>query len=266
MAAVDDKVRCFRMENLSVEVHPDRKSLGAAAALAAADAMKQLGASLESFGVIFATGVSQLDTLEALTRIEGIPWDRVRGFHLDEYVGLPIEHVASFRRYLRENLRQKVDTMAFNEVDGTTADLDRFCRLYAEKLAADNPKLCLLGIGENGHLAFMDPAVADFEDPRDVKVVKLDAACRAQQVAEGWVNNLEEVPECAISVTIPAILRVPKLIVSVPGIRKAAIVRRTLVETISTKCPASILRTHPDVTVYLDRESASELDGLALPG
>jgi len=266
MIAVDAKVRRFRIENLSVEVHPSRESLGAAAALAAAEAMKQLGASLESFGVIFATGVSQLDTLEALTRIEGIPWDRVQGFHLDEYVGLSIEHAASFRRYLRENLIQKVGLLAFNEVDGTTQDLDKFCRLYAEKLEAASPKLCLLGIGENGHLAFMDPAVADFKDPQDVRVIRLDTACRAQQVAEGWFKNREEVPECAISVTIPAILRVPKLIVSVPGSRKAPIMRRTLEETISTKCPASILRTHPDVTVYLDQESASELDWSALPG
>jgi len=265
-AAVGEKVRRFRVQNLSVEVHPDGKSLGAAAALAAAKAMKDLGARLETFGVIFATGVSQQDTLEALTHIEGIPWDRVRGFHLDEYVGLPTEHVASFRRYLRENLTSKVDMRSFHEVDGTANDPDEVCRIYAEKLAAANPRLCLLGIGENGHLAFMDPAVADFNDPRDVKVVRLDAACRAQQVAEGWFNNLESVPECAISVTIPAILRVPKLIVSVPGSRKAAIARRTLEEAISTRCPATILRTHPDVTVYLDRESASELDGLALPG
>ena len=266
MTPVGEKVRRFRVENLSVEVHPDGKSLGAAAALAAACAMKQLGASLESFGVIFATGVSQQDTLEALTRMDGIPWDRVRGFHLDEYVGLPTEHVASFRRYLRENLTSKVDLRSFQEVDGTANDPDQVCRIYAEKLAAANPKLCLLGIGENGHLAFMDPADADFNEPRDVKVVKLDAACRAQQVAEGWFNSLEAVPERAISVTIPAMLRVPKLIVSVPGSRKAAIVRRTLEETISTKCPATILRTHPDVTVYLDQESAAELDGFAHPG
>jgi glucosamine-6-phosphate deaminase len=154
--------------------------------------------------------------------------------------------------------------MAFDEVDGTASDPDQFCRVYAGRLAAASPKLALLGVGENGHLAFMDPAVADFNDPQDVKVVSLDAACRAQQVAEGWFNSLEEVPERAISVTIPAILRVPKLIVSVPGIRKAAIMRRTLQETISTSCPASILRTHSDVTVYLDQESASELDGFAL--
>lgn len=265
MTVVGEKVKYFRVGNLSVEVHSDGKSLGAAAALAAAEAMKQLGARLESFAVIFATGVSQQDMLEALTRIHGIPWNQVRGFHLDEYVGLPIEHSASFRRYLRENLTRKVDMMSFYEVDGTAADPDQVCRLYAQNLVAADPRLCLLGIGENGHLAFMDPAVADFEDPRDVKVVKLDTACRTQQVAEGWFNNIEAVPERAISVTIPALLRVPKLIVSVPGIRKAAIMRRTLEEAISTACPATILRTHPDVTVYLDQESASELHGFTHP-
>jgi glucosamine-6-phosphate deaminase len=266
MTVVDEKVRCFRVENLSVEIHTGAKSLGAAAALAAAEAMKQLGASVESIGVVFATGVSQLDTLEALTQIDGIPWNRVQGFHLDEYVGLPIEHRASFRRYLREHLTQKVNMNAFHEVNGTSPDPDRFCRIYAEMLATASPKLALLGVGENGHLAFMDPAVADFKDPQDVKVVKLDMDCRAQQVAEGWFDSLEAVPECAISVTIPAILRIPKLIVSVPGSRKAAIVRRTLEETISTNCPASILRTHPDATIYLDQESASELDRFAFPG
>jgi glucosamine-6-phosphate deaminase len=263
MAVVDENVRFFQVENLTVEVHPSAKSMGEAAALAAADAMGKPGMTQGSPGVIFATGASQLDTLEALTRIEGIPWHQVQGFHLDEYVGLPVEHFASFRRYLRENLVQKTHMGTFYEIDGTATDPDRICRLYGERLRAANPQLCLLGIGENGHLAFMDPAVADFNDPQDVKVVVLDDACRAQQVAEGWFSSLEEVPESAISVTIPAILRVPKLIVSVPGVRKAAIMRRTLEEAISTNCPATILRTHPDVTVYLDQESASELDGFA---
>jgi glucosamine-6-phosphate deaminase len=266
MAAVDEKARFFQVGNLAVEIHPSAKSMGEAAALSAAGTMKELASIQESLGVIFATGASQLDTLEALTRIEGIPWDRVRGVHLDEYVGLPLEHFASFRRYLRENLTQKVDIGAFHEIDGAATDPDHTCRLYAEVLRSVHPQLCLLGIGENGHLAFMDPAVADFNDPQDVKIVRLDAACRAQQVAEGWFNNLEEVPDNAISMTIPAILRVPRLIVSVPGVRKAAIVRRTLAEAISTSCPATILRTHPNVTVYLDEESASELDGFALQG
>jgi glucosamine-6-phosphate deaminase len=264
MTVVDEKVRFFQVENLAVEVHPSAKSMGEAAALDAANTLKKLGSMQKSLAVIFATGASQLDTLEALTRIEGIPWDRVQGLHLDEYVGLPVEHFASFRRYLRENLTQRVEMESFHELDGTEADPDRTCRRYAELLRKANPQLCLLGIGENGHLAFMDPAVADFKDPQDVKVVRLDAACRAQQVAEGWFNSPEAVPDCAISMTIPAILRVPKLIVSVPGARKAAIVRRTLYEAISTKCPATILRTHSNVTVYLDQESASELDGFAL--
>jgi glucosamine-6-phosphate deaminase len=147
----------------------------------------------------------------------------------------------------------------FLEVDGTDPDPEQVCRFYAEKLRSSQPQLCLLGIGENGHLAFNDPGVADFDDPANVKVVYLDAACRKQQAAEGWFNTAEGVPEYAISLTIPTLLRVPKLIVSVPGSRKAEIMRRTLEEVISTECPATILRTHPDVTVYLDRDSASQL-------
>ena len=263
MAVVDEKARFFQVGNLAVEIHPSAKSMGEAAARAASDTIKKLGSIEKSLSVIFATGASQLDTLEALTRMEGIPWNRVRGVHLDEYVGLPAEHFASFRRYLRENLTQKIDMKEFYEIDGSADDSARICHIYGEIIRASRPQLCLLGVGENGHLAFMDPAVADFNDPEDVKVVRLDADCRAQQVAEGWFQTLEEVPDHAISLTIPAILRVPKLIVSVPGARKAAIVRRTLEEAISTNCPATILRTHADVTVYLDQESASELDGFA---
>jgi len=263
MAGVDETIRSFQVENLAIEIHASAKSMGEAAALAAANTMKKFSQAIAPVGVIFATGASQLDTLEALTRMDGLPWDRVLGLHLDEYVGLPAEHFASFRRYLRENLTRKITMKEFHEVDGSDADPSRVCFLYGKLVRAINPQLCLLGIGENGHLAFMDPAVADFDDPQDVKVVRLDADCRAQQVAEGWFNTLEEVPDHAISMTIPAILRVPKLIVSVPGARKAAIVRRTLEEAISTSCPATILRTHPDVTIYLDQESASELDGFA---
>lgn len=266
MAVLGQEARSFQVGSLIVEIHPNAMSLGEAAARSAAATIQQLSSHQKSLGVIFATGASQLDTLEALTRMEGIPWDRVRALHLDEYVGLPAEHFASFRRYLREKLANKVAMQDFYEIDGSAADPDRIGRFYAEVLRSANPQLCLLGIGENGHLAFMDPAVADFNDPHDVKVVTLDADCRAQQVAEGWFNNPEEVPDRAISMTIPAILRVPKLIVSVPGVRKAAIIRRTLEEAISTQCPATILRTHPDATLYLDEESASELVGFAPRG
>jgi len=133
------------------------------------------------------------------------------------------------------------------------------CKDYASLLKAADPALCLLGIGENGHLAFNDPCEADFNDSRDVRVATLDQKCREQQVAEGWFPSLEEVPAQAITLSIPALFRVPKLIVSVPGNRKAKIVRRLIEEEISTACPATLLRTHPDSTVFLDSESSAEL-------
>ena len=265
MSIKNAEVQQFTVGTMKVEIYPTREFMGEAAARAAAEALKELGRNNEIIAAIFATGASQLDTLEALTKLDGLPWNQVRGFHLDEYVGLPVDHPASFRGYLRRNLTSKVSMREFFDVDGTDPDPEQVCRTYAEKLRSSEPQLCLLGIGENGHLAFNDPGVADFDDPADVKIVHLDAACRAQQVAEGWFNSAEDVPEYAISLTIPTLLRVPKLIVSVPGNRKAEIMRRTLEEVISTECPATILRTHPDVTVYLDRDSASQLADL-IPG
>jgi len=245
---------------MKVEIHPNRKLAGEAAARSAAQAFSDLDSAGNGLGVIFATGASQLDTLRALTSMPGLPWRKVHGFHLDEYIGIDENHPASFRRYLRENLTTRVPLAEFSEIDGSSADLDRVRQEYAEKLRAASPQLCLLGIGENGHLAFNDPAEANFDDPDAIKVVTLDTMCRQQQLAEGWFKSLEEVPERALTLTIPTLFKVPKLIVSVPGIRKATSVRRALQEPISTNCPATILRTHPDATLYLDPESASELD------
>jgi glucosamine-6-phosphate deaminase len=249
---------------MKVEVYPSRQDAGRAAARAAALALSQLAKSRQTVAVIFATGASQFETLAALTAMDDLPWDRVCGFHMDEYVGLPLDHPASFRRYLRERLTGKVRMHPFHEIDGNAPDPERAASAYAEALRAADPQLCLLGIGENGHLAFNDPGVADFHDPLDAKVVELDAMCRRQQLVEGWFPTIDDVPASAITLTIPALMRVPKLIASVPGPRKAAIVRRTLQEEISTACPATILRTHPDVTVFLDQESASELEATEL--
>jgi glucosamine-6-phosphate deaminase len=222
--------------------------------------MVEIAAARGAMAVIFATGASQFATLAALTAIENLPWERVTGFHMDEYLGLPADHPGSFRRYLRERLTGKVPMRAFHEMDGNTDDPGRTARAYGEALRAADPQLCLLGIGENGHLAFNDPPIADFNDPADAKVVQLDAQCRQQQLAEGWFPTIDDVPEAAISLTIPTLMRVPKLIASVPGLRKAAIVRRTIEDAVSTACPATILRTHADVTVFLDRDSASLID------
>ena len=258
----NDRMRSFQVEAVKVEIYPDAVSMGKAAALAAAEAIKEIEKHHATINVIFATGASQLAMLDALTKIDNLPWTKVRGFHMDEYIGLPISHPASFRRYLREKLTEKVRMKEFNEVDGTAPDAEAFSRDYAAKLRGAEPQLCLMGIGENGHLAFNDPGVADFNDPLDVKVVYLDRVCRGQQAAEGWFASIDEVPESAITITIPALLRVPRLIVSVPGSRKARIVRRSLTESVSTDCPATILRAHPNATIYLDEASAAELDDL----
>jgi glucosamine-6-phosphate deaminase len=249
----------YQIESMKVEVHPTRAAAGAAAARAAAKALTELAKTHDPIGVIFATGASQIETLTELTSIANLPWDKIRGFHMDEYVGIAADHPASFRRYLRERLTEKVKMKAFFEINGNTPDPERTGREYADEIRSSDPQLCLLGIGENGHLAFNDPPIADFTDPVDAKIVQLDVACRLQQTAEGWFSSVEQVPQYAITLTIPALLRVPKLIVSVPGTRKAKIVRRALTEQISTACPATILRTHPDATIYLDLESADEL-------
>jgi glucosamine-6-phosphate deaminase len=255
-------VQHLEVGTMKLEIHDSQKAAGEAAARAVAQALKQLDHDRSEIAVIFATGASQLETLHALTSMPYLPWKKVLGFHLDEYIGIDDNHPASFRRYLRENLTERVPVAEFFQIDGSSSDPDRVRRNYVQKLREANPQLCLLGIGENGHLAFNDPPEANFDDPDAMKVVTLDAECRQQQLAEGWFKTLEEVPERALTLTIPTVLKVPKLIVSVPGHRKAQSIRRTLEDPISTACPATILRAHPDVTLYLDQESASELNAL----
>lgn len=257
-------LREFRAGRMRIEVHGSREAAGRAAARAAAATLAEMAASRGAIAVIFATGASQFATLAALTGMQDLPWERVTGFHMDEYVGLSAEHPGAFRRYLRERLTGKVRMRAFHEIDGNTTDPGRTAREYGEAVRAADPQLCLLGIGENGHLAFNDPPVADFNDPLDAKVVELDAQCRQQQLAEGWFPTIDDVPRAAITLTIPALMRVPKLIASVPGPRKAAIVRRAIEEPIATVCPATILRTHPNVTVFLDPDSAGLIDSRKL--
>ena len=247
------------LESLKVESYESTAAMGKAAAEAAANLIRELAAKSEVVPVVFATGASQMATLDALTATPNLPWDRVIGFHMDEYRGISDQHPASFRRYLRERLTDKVRMRRFYGVDGSASDGEATCGQYTELLRQHNPQLCLLGIGENGHLAFNDPAEADFDDPRDVKIVTLDEQCRQQQVNEGWFPSVAEVPQQAITLTIPALFRIPRLIVSVPEKRKARIVQRTLSEEISTRCPATILRKHPNTTLYLDPGSASEI-------
>ena len=262
-----DRIQC-QVNKLKVEIYPDREACGHAAAQAAADAMRELANTRKTLAVVFATGASQLNTLHTLVSQDDLPWSRITGFHLDEYVGIDVNHRASFRRYLREHLTSRVPMDAFFEIDVNAHDLEGFCREYAEQLRQFAPQLCLLGIGENGHLAFNDPGEADFADPKAMKVVQLDAVCRQQQASEGWFPSLHDVPERALTLTIPTVMRIPKLIASAPGKRKEEIVKRTLQDCISEECPATILRNHPDATLFLDTASAALLygNGGVLPG
>jgi len=252
-------ITSFKVGTLAVEVYEDRNALGLAAATVAADRLRELAKQHESVPVIFATGDSQRATLHALAAMPDVPWGQIIGFRMDEYVGLPADHPASFSLYMRQNLTSRVHLGHMFEIDGSEANVQKTCRDYAELLRAHSPLLCLLGIGENGHLAFNDPAEALFDDPVDVKQVTLDLVCRQQQVNEGAFSTVAEMPERAITITVPALFRVPELFLSTPGPRKAQIVKRALYDPISTACPATILRRHSNATLFLDRDSAAEL-------
>ncbi len=264
MAIQNKEVTRLQVGTLKLEIYPTRKAAGEAAAQAVAQAFRQFGAAGKDVAVIFAAAASQIETLRVLTEMPDISWKQIVGFHMDSYVDLPEDHPASFLYFLRQNLTQRVAMKEFFGIDGNAPDPELACRDYAEKLRLAKPQLCLAGIGENGHLAFNDPPVADFNDPLDVKIALLDSVTRNQQLAEGWFKTLDDVPTKAITLTVPAVLRVQKIIASVPGSRKAEIIRRVVEEPISTDCPATILRTHPDATVYLDADSAAQLDARTL--
>jgi len=255
-------VKTARYNRLPVAVYENNRAMGLAAALDARDAIAQAIAGHGQARVILATGNSQLTFLGALRELPGIDWSRVDLFHMDEYVGIDPGHPASFPGFLRRHIVDQVRPRAFAPVPGQAEDLDAACRAYEELLRQGPIDLCALGIGENGHLAFNDPPLADFDDPVWVKVVQLDAACRNQQVGEGHFGSLEEVPKRAITLTIPALLAARRVLAIVPEARKAAIVYRTLHEAVGSACPATILRETPHAGLYLDTDSAA----IALPG
>ncbi len=228
---------------------------------AARHAAASLQAAIERKGkarIVAATGASQLEFLSALSTLPAVAWPRVELFHLDEYVGLPPTHPASFRRYLREHLIDKNGIVNHHLLDGQ-GNVAEVCRRVGLALAEEPVDVMFAGIGENAHLAFNDPP-ADFENTSPYIVVKLDDACRRQQVGEGWFARMEDVPETAISMSIHQILEAREILVIVPDARKAAAVKASLEAEIGPEVPASILRTHPDVTLFLDEPAASLLD------
>lgn len=241
-----------------LKVFDDKNSLAKAAAQKAAATIRSAIRNRGHARVIAATGTSQFEFLAALTESSDIDWGRVELFHLDEYIGLPATHPASFRRILLDRLVNKTGIAKFHPLDGDARDLSEVIRQVGEALAFAAVDIAFVGIGENGHLAFNDPP-ADFETEEPYLIVNLDEACRRQQVGEGWFSDISEVPKQAISMSIRQILKASEILAVVPDSRKAQAVKACFEGEVTPMAPASILRAHANANVYLDEESASLL-------
>jgi len=250
------KIRSFAVERLKVEIFSERKALGEAAGQAVVGKMKGLLKEKEKLYMVFAAAPSQNEFLEALGQSVGIDWGKVIAFHLDEYVGLPATAPQNFSQFLRERLFEKVRPGEVHYLNGMAQDPEAESRRYAALIREHPFDIACIGIGENGHLAFNDPPVANFHDPQSVKVVDLDLASRQQQVHDGCFKDLESVPRKAITLTIPVILSSRFIYCMVPASTKAEAVRKTLTGPISTSCPATILRSHENAILFLDQDSA----------
>jgi glucosamine-6-phosphate deaminase len=243
---------------MEINISASPKELGKVAASAAADLIRRAIEIKDSANIILATGTSQFETLNNLIAEKGIDWSKVVMFHLDEYIGLPVTHPASFRKYLQERFLAKVPALkAAYLVNGET-DPKEECERLGQFITKYPIDVALVGIGENGHLAFNDPP-ADFETDAPYIVVELDEPCRKQQLGEGWFKSLDEVPRRAISMSVKQIMKSKHIICSVPDQRKASAVKNTVEQKVSNNYPASILQLHDDCTLYLDESSAAFL-------
>ncbi|WP_245880202.1 glucosamine-6-phosphate deaminase [Superficieibacter electus] len=247
-----------KVENLEVLRFASRQDMGLAAGEAVAAWLRHRLDQQSQVRMIFAAAPSQSEFLATLTRAKGIDWSRVTAFHMDEYLGLPAEAPQRFSHFLNASLFTRVKPGKVHLIAGQGNPGD-ICQQYADLLAEAPIDAVCLGIGENGHLAFNDPPVADFHDPATIKTVTLDDICRQQQVNDGCFARLEEVPRQALTLTIPALMQASRLFCIVPGATKRQAVTRTLYDPISTACPATILRQHSDCTLYTDANACAEV-------
>ena len=248
---------------MRIKTFDDRSSASRAAAEQAAVAIRRAITEQGGARIVAATAASQIDFLDALTRMTGIDWRLVEVFHLDEYVGLPITHPGSFRKMLLQQLISKTGVTNYHLLEGDADDPAEAARNVGRIIASRAVDIAFLGIGENGHIAFNDPP-ADFEMEEPYIVVELDEACRRQQVGEAWFADISQVPKQAISMSVQQILKAKEILAVVPDTRKAKAVQLCFEGEISPMAPASILRTHPDATIYLDKDSASLLSAATL--
>jgi glucosamine-6-phosphate deaminase len=249
-------IRAFAVEKLQVKIFSSRREMGKAAGQSVAEKIKEILKVREALSIVFASAPSQNEFLEELSQSPGIHWNKVTAFHLDEYIGLSTDAPESFGHFLRVKLFEKVRPGNVYYLNGMAGDLEAECKRYAALLKNHPLDIACIGIGENGHLAFNDPPFADFQDPLLVKIVELDLVSRQQQVHDGCFKSLQEVPQKAITLTIPAILSAKFIYCMVPAHSKAEAVKRTLEGPITMSCPASILRTHHEAILFLDIDSA----------
>ncbi len=252
------KIKSFNKDKLRVEIFESKEDMGMDAASFVTEKLNQAINDTGYASLILGTGASQYPLHEVLLKKE-LDWTKITLFHLDEYIGLSDQHPASFRKFLKERIADKVNPKNVYYLNGDANDIYAEIKRY-EKLLKDNPvDVACIGIGENGHIAFNDPAVADFNDPEFLKVVEMDDACRMQQVGEGWFPTINDVPEKAVTLTIPTIMNCKTLCCTVPDERKSDAVYNALSKDIRTSCPASILRKHDNAVLYLDRFAAKKI-------
>ena len=243
-----------KYDNLVVSVYEKRRDMGRAAAADVIEKMKALLEKKRTIRMIFASAPSQNEFLETLRNASGIDWQRVTVFHMDEYIGLDPKSEQSFSKFLCDRLFDSVKPGKVHLINGLNHP-EKEAQLYSERLREAPIDIVCLGIGENGHIAFNDPPVADFNDPKLIKKVKLDEISRQQQVNDNVFRHLDDVPAHALTLTIPALMSGSHLYCIVPGLTKKEAVRKTLTGSISEAVPATILRRHPDCTLYLDKDS-----------
>lgn len=252
-------IKEFMENKLRVKIFKTRGAMGKEAAMDVSKKVKELLKSQEFVNIIFASAPSQNEFLASLVEETGIEWGRINAFHMDEYVGLPEDAPQRFSHFLKESIFDKVSFNEVNYMDGDGGDSSSECQRYARLLERFPPDVVCMGIGENAHVAFNDPHVADFNDPLLVKEVTLDDVSRQQQVHDGCFTEFDLVPDTAITVTVPALLQAKNIYCIVPGLNKSQAVYYTINNDISEEVPSTVLRKHENVTLYLDEESASKL-------
>jgi glucosamine-6-phosphate deaminase len=253
-------IKTAQIDKLKVAIYRNRKELGKAAAMAVGQKIRELLSQKEEIRMVLAAAPSQNEILDEFVNMNEIEWSKITAFHMDEYIGLSPQAPQRFGLFLKNKIFDRVPFKQINYLNPESGDAQEECDRYSMRLKQNPIDIIVMGIGENGHIAFNDPPVADFDDPLKVKVVELDEKCRLQQVNDGCFKTIDEVPRKAITFTVPMLFSGKHLFIVVPGATKKVAVFETLYGKVSTQCPASVLRRHEDAQLYLDKDSAALLD------